>query len=255
MNKKSAPQHNAQSPATTKGPDPLELSAAELIQKLDEYKGNLSDLCYTVGDPVEIGDELKGYDAINLGHVRFEGGLSIRTKLDSLDFGQSTIRGNLDFNESSISEVNFGEAKLYGEVSFGDLKADTINFGNAEFFKKITFMHTSCIALNGGSATFHEIVHLGSLHATSFNCGESTFETLHLGEFWTNLFTPGKATVVTLEHPTDGTLHCSGERGDKDAPQINNVDSTPPEERPKNSLAAALEEAIAHYREVNSPHK
>lgn len=256
MNKESAPQHNAQSPARnrakTKGSAPLELSASEFYDHLKKNNGDLSDLCYTVKDPVVIGDEFKGY--IKLGYGRFEGGLSFETELNSLDFNKSTIFGNLDFNESSISEVNFGEAKLHAEVSFGDLKATTIRFGNAEFSKKVTFMNTACITFNGGSATFDEIVHLGSLHVTTLDAENSKFKELNLGEVWINCLKTGTAITEKLEYPTKRTLHPSSERGFKGVPQINEIEY-PAEELSADSLATRLRAAIDHYHEVNSPHK
>ena len=232
------------------------LTAKEFLDYLRKQKGNLIDINYHVTEDVTISKEFTGSE-INLGSRVFGKDLSFDDgiQLEALTLVHPVLYGILNFGESRITKVDFGQALVFNEVQFGNLKADTVFCNQATFKDNLYGDHVSAKLFSTGSSTFSETFYLQNLHATNFDTGESTFKNLDLGDFWTDCFITGYATVVDLEYPIGQNLDPSGERLYKGTPQINAIKSLDPKKRPEDSLATALYIAIADIDKAHNAYK
>ena len=232
------------------------LTAKEFLDYLRKQKGNLIDINYHVTEDVTISKEFTGSE-INLGSGVFGKDLSFDDgiQLEALTLVHPVLYGILNFGESRITKVDFGQALVFNEVQFGNLKADTVFCNQATFKDNLYGDHVSAKLFSTGSSTFSETFYLQNLHTTNFDTGESTFKNLDLGDFWTDCFITGYATVVNLEYPIEQNLDPSGERLYKGTPQINAIKSLDPKKRPEDSLATALYIAIADIDKAHNAYK
>lgn len=231
------------------------LTAKEFLDCLKRHKGNLIDINYHVTENVTISKEFMGGE-INLGSGVFDKNLSFDgIQLKTLTLVEPVLYGPLNFGESRITKVDFGYGLVFGEVQFNNLKADAVFCNQATFKDNLYGGHVSASLFSTGISTFTETFFLQSLHSASFDAGESVFQNLDLGDFWTDCFITGSATVVNLEYPIGTNLDPSCERLYKGTPQINTIKSLDPKKRPEDSLATALDLAIATIDKTDNAYK
>ena len=231
-------------------------TAKEFLDYLYEKQGNLKDLSYRVIENIIISSKFNGY-SLYLGEGVFEGSVSFRdVQLKSVSFQKANFWEDLTFEETNITKLSLGQSTFCANICFGDLKTEIINCNQAMVLGNVHGEHWSARRVfSTKEAYFRGSVSLGSLHTSIFSAGEASFNTLHLGEFWTDLFSTGNARVVKLIYPSKGRLDHTGERFYKGTPQIHNIKLSQNRDLPVDSLEKALLSAVSRHHSISRHRK